>query len=113
MGGRWDCWGEWLVLFGRAAGTGRQGRVGGGGRGSGEGSQAVLTGWGGSGKGCVCQEGGVVQDVLSLAKGLGEGVRIGACLARGKAAELFTPGGHGSTFGGKPRACRVGCTVLE
>jgi len=40
-------------------------------------------------------------------------VPIGACLARGKAAELFTPGSHGSTFGGNPLACRVGCTVLD
>jgi acetylornithine aminotransferase len=40
-------------------------------------------------------------------------VPIGACLARGRAAELFTPGSHGSTFGGNPLACRVGCTVLE
>jgi acetylornithine/N-succinyldiaminopimelate aminotransferase len=50
---------------------------------------------------------------MTLAKGLGNGVPIGACLARGRAAELFTPGSHGSTFGGNPLACRVGCTVLD
>jgi acetylornithine aminotransferase len=50
---------------------------------------------------------------MTLAKGLGNGIPIGACLARGKAAGLFTPGSHGSTFGGNPLACRVGCTVLE
>lgn len=54
-----------------------------------------------------------MPDVMTLAKGLGNGVPIGACLARGKAAELFTPGSHGSTFGGNPLACRVGCTVLD
>jgi acetylornithine aminotransferase len=50
---------------------------------------------------------------MTLAKGLGNGIPIGACLARGKAAQLFTPGSHGSTFGGNPLACRVACTVLE
>jgi acetylornithine aminotransferase len=50
---------------------------------------------------------------MTLAKGLGNGVPIGACLARAAVAQLFTPGSHGSTFGGNPLACRVGCTVLE
>ncbi|MFS9605354.1 aminotransferase class III-fold pyridoxal phosphate-dependent enzyme, partial [Klebsiella pneumoniae] len=49
----------------------------------------------------------------TLAKGLGNGVPIGACLARSGVAQLFTPGSHGSTFGGNPLACRVGCTVLD
>ncbi|WP_301340600.1 aminotransferase class III-fold pyridoxal phosphate-dependent enzyme, partial [Salmonella enterica] len=48
-----------------------------------------------------------------MAKGLGNGFPIGACLARGRAAELFSPGNHGSTFGGNPLACRVGCTVID
>ncbi|MDE1531729.1 aspartate aminotransferase family protein [Pseudomonas carnis] len=59
------------------------------------------------------QHEGIVPDVMTLAKGLGNGVPIGACLARAGVAELFTPGSHGSTFGGNPLACRVGCTVLE
>jgi acetylornithine aminotransferase len=50
---------------------------------------------------------------MSLAKGLGNGVPIGACLAAGAAAELFGPGNHGSTFGGNPLMCRVAHTVLE
>jgi len=52
-------------------------------------------------------------DVMTLAKGLGSGMPIGACLARGKAAEIFKPGNHGSTFGGNPLACRAALTTLE
>ena len=52
-------------------------------------------------------------DVMTLAKGLGSGVPIGACLARGAAAEIFKPGNHGSTFGGNPLACRAALTTLE
>ncbi len=73
----------------------------------------IQTGIGRTGQWFAFQHEGVVPDVMTLAKGLGNGVPIGACLARGKAAELFTPGSHGSTFGGNPLACRVGCTVLE
>ncbi|MEG7168391.1 aminotransferase class III-fold pyridoxal phosphate-dependent enzyme, partial [Pseudomonas aeruginosa] len=51
--------------------------------------------------------------VVTLAKALGNGFPIGACLARGIAADLFSPGQHGSTFGGNPLACRVACTVLD
>lgn len=58
-------------------------------------------------------EPGLLPDVMSLAKGLGNGVPIGACLAAGKAAQLFAPGNHGSTFGGNPLVCRVAHTVLE
>src|SRR5690606_34049739 len=43
----------------------------------------------------------------------GNGFPIGACLAGGRAANLFMPGTHGSTFGGNPLACRVGCTVVD
>lgn len=50
---------------------------------------------------------------MTLAKGLGNGFPIGACLARGRAATLFSPGTHGSTFGGNPLACRVGHSVLD
>ncbi|WP_440061385.1 aspartate aminotransferase family protein [Pseudomonas syringae] len=73
----------------------------------------IQTGMGRTGKWFAFQYEGIVPDVMTLAKGLGNGVPIGACLARGKAAELFTPGSHGSTFGGNPLACRVGCTVID
>ena len=73
----------------------------------------IQTGIGRTGQWFAFQHEGVVPDVMTLAKGLGNGGPIGACLARGKAADLFTPGSHGSTFGGNPLACRVGCTVLE
>ncbi len=56
---------------------------------------------------------GVQPDVVTLAKSLGNGVPIGACLARGKAAEVFQPGSHGSTFGGNPLACSAALAVLE
>jgi acetylornithine/N-succinyldiaminopimelate aminotransferase len=73
----------------------------------------IQTGIGRTGQWFAFQHEGIIPDVMTLAKGLGNGVPIGACLARGKAADLFTPGSHGSTFGGNPLACRVGCTVLE
>ena len=73
----------------------------------------IQTGMGRTGQWFAFQHEGIVPDVMTLAKGLGNGMPIGACLARGKAAELFTPGSHGSTFGGNPMACRVGCTVLD
>ena len=55
----------------------------------------------------------IQPDVMTLAKGLGSGMPIGACLARGQAAELFKPGNHGSTFGGNPLACRAALTTLQ
>jgi len=55
----------------------------------------------------------VLPDVMSLAKGLGNGVPIGACLTAGRATDLFGPGSHGSTFGGNPLVCRAAATVLE
>ncbi|WP_213159428.1 aspartate aminotransferase family protein [Pseudomonas carnis] len=73
----------------------------------------IQTGIGRTGTWFAFQHEGIVPDVMTLAKGLGNGVPIGACLARAAFAELFTPGSHGSTFGGNPLACRVGCTVLE
>ncbi|AZE60068.1 MULTISPECIES: aspartate aminotransferase family protein [Pseudomonas] len=73
----------------------------------------IQTGIGRTGTWFAFQHEGIVPDVMTLAKGLGNGVPIGACLARTAVAELFTPGSHGSTFGGNPLACRVGCTVLE
>ncbi|MFF3981376.1 acetylornithine transaminase [Streptomyces sp. NPDC001828] len=58
-------------------------------------------------------EPGVEPDVVTLAKGLGGGLPIGATVAFGAAAELLTPGQHGSTFGGNPLACAAGLAVLE
>jgi acetylornithine aminotransferase len=58
------------------------------------------------------QKAGVKPDVMALAKGLGSGVPIGACLAAGRAAGVFRPGNHGSTFGGNPLACTAALTTL-
>jgi len=55
----------------------------------------------------------ILPDILTTAKALANGFPIGACLARGEAAELLTPGRHGSTFGGNPLGCRTACTVLD
>jgi acetylornithine aminotransferase len=52
-------------------------------------------------------------DVMTLAKALGNGVPIGACLARGVAAQTFQPGHHGSTYGGNPLVCRVALSVID
>ena len=60
----------------------------------------------------ACQHAGVKPDVMTLAKGLGSGVPIGACLAAGAAAGVFKPGNHGSTFGGNPLACTAALTTL-
>lgn len=73
----------------------------------------IQTGMGRSGRMFAFQHENIVPDVMTLAKALGNGVPIGACVARDKAAELFHPGNHGSTFGGNPLACRVGYTVLD
>ena len=59
------------------------------------------------------QQSGIVPDVVTVAKGLGNGIPIGVCLARGKASEVLGPGNHGSTFGGNPLSCAVGNTVLD
>ena len=59
------------------------------------------------------QHAGIQPDIATLAKGLGSGVPIGACLAGGKAAGLFGPGNHGSTFGGNPLACTAALTTLD
>jgi acetylornithine aminotransferase len=55
----------------------------------------------------------IQPDVITLAKALGNGIPIGACLARGAAAGILVPGSHGSTFGGNPFACRAALTVLD
>ena len=58
------------------------------------------------------QHAGIRPDVMTLAKGLGSGVPVGACLAAGPAAGVFKPGNHGSTFGGNPLACTAALTTL-
>ena len=72
-----------------------------------------MCGIGRSGKSFAFQHSGIFPDVITLAKGLGSGVPIGACLGRGLAAELFKPGNHASTFGGNPLACAAALTTLE
>ena len=73
----------------------------------------IQTGMGRTGKLFAFQHAAITPDVMTLAKALGNGVPIGACLAKGEAAELFGPGNHGSTFGGNPLACAAGLSVLE
>lgn len=73
----------------------------------------IQTGIGRTGKFLAYQHNGITPDVCTLAKALGNGVPIGACLARGEAATLLTAGKHGSTFGGNPLACSAALAVLE
>jgi len=73
----------------------------------------VQTGIGRTGKWFAFQHSNCLPDVMTLAKGLGSGVPVGACLARGVAADVFTYGKHGSTFGGNPFACTAALTTLE
>ncbi len=72
----------------------------------------IQTGVGRTGKFLAYQHNGIFPDVCTLAKALGNGVPIGACLAKGKAAQVFTAGNHGSTFGGNPLACSAALAVL-
>ena len=71
------------------------------------------TGNGRTGKWFCFQHEDIQPDVVTTAKGLGNGVPIGACLAKKHIAELFVPGSHGSTFGGNPLACRASFATLE
>ena len=73
----------------------------------------VQTGMGRTGKMFAHQYNNITPDLLTLAKGLGNGVPIGACLAKGRAAKLFTAGKHGSTFGGNPLVSKVALSVLD
>ena len=73
----------------------------------------IQCGMGRTGAWFAHQHTGIVPDVMTVAKALGNGFPIGACLARGEVADLLSPGQHGTTFGGNPLACRVGCTVLD
>ncbi len=73
----------------------------------------VQTGIGRTGMFYGYQHFGIEPDIITLAKGLGGGVPIGALLAREEVAQHLTPGSHGSTFGGNPLACRAGFVVVE
>lgn len=73
----------------------------------------VQCGLGRTGKWFAFQHSQILPDVMTLAKGLGSGIPIGACLAAGKAADIFQPGNHASTFGGNPLACRAALATLE
>lgn len=73
----------------------------------------IQCGMGRTGAWFAHQHAGIVPDVMTVAKALGNGFPIGGCLARGEVADLLSPGQHGTTFGGNPLACRVACTVLD
>ncbi len=73
----------------------------------------VQCGIGRTGKWFAFQHTGILPDVMTLAKGLGSGMPVGACIAAGKVAGTFKPGNHGSTFGGNPLACTAALTTLE
>jgi len=73
----------------------------------------IQTGVGRTGRFLAYQHNGILPDVCTMAKALGNGVPIGACLARGKAADVLTAGNHGSTFGGNPLACAAALAVLD
>jgi acetylornithine/N-succinyldiaminopimelate aminotransferase len=73
----------------------------------------VQSGTGRTGKWFAHQWAGVRPDVMTLAKGLGSGIPIGACVAAGPAASVFGPGNHGTTFGGGPLAMRAGLETLS
>ena len=73
----------------------------------------IQTGMCRTGKWFAFQHSSIQPDIMTLAKGLGNGVPIGACLAKGQAAELFQPGHHGSTYGGNPLVCAAALAVVE
>ncbi len=73
----------------------------------------VQTGMGRTGAWCAYQHEAILPDVVTLAKSLGNGVPVGACLAAGAAADLLQPGSHGSTFGGNPLAAAAALAVIR
>lgn len=73
----------------------------------------IQTGMGRTGEWFAYQHEGIVPDVLTLAKALGNGMPIGACLTKGTASEVLVPGNHGTTFGGNPLACAAGLAVIN
>lgn len=72
----------------------------------------IQTGMSRTGSWFAFQQEGILPDVMTLAKALGNGMPIGACLASGPASDLFGPGSHGSTFGGNPLACAAALAVV-
>jgi len=73
----------------------------------------IQTGNGRTGKYFAYQHTTILPDVVSTAKGLGNGFPIGACLVQGKASDLFGPGNHGTTYGGTPLGCRAALTTVQ
>jgi len=73
----------------------------------------VQSGLGRTGRWFAHETSGVTADIVTLAKGLGGGFPIGACIGLGRAATLFEPGNHGTTFGGNPVACAAGLAVIN
>jgi len=73
----------------------------------------IQTGIGRTGEWFAFQHEAIVPDVLTLAKALGNGMPIGACVTKGKASEVLVPGNHGTTFGGNPLACAAGLAVIN
>lgn len=74
---------------------------------------AVQTGMGRTGSWFGYEKEGITPDVITIAKGLGGGLPLGAMIAVGDAANLFTPGSHGTTFGGNPIACAAALAVMK
>ena len=73
----------------------------------------VQSGFGRTGRWFAYQHAGILPDIVTLAKGLGGGVPIGALVARPDVAQVFQPGTHGTTFGGNPLACAAAIAVIE
>lgn len=73
----------------------------------------IQTGVGRTGQWFAYQQYNFEPDIVTLAKALGNGVPIGACVAKGEAAQTFQPGNHGTTFGGNPLACRTALAVID
>ena len=73
----------------------------------------IQSGMGRTGRWFAHQHAGIYPDVMTLAKALGNGFPIGACLAKAHVGDLLAPGQHGATFGGNPLACRVALSVLD
>jgi acetylornithine aminotransferase len=73
----------------------------------------IQTGMGRTGEWFASRRQDVQPEVITIAKALGNGIPVGACLAGGAAAGVLTPGSHGSTFGGNPFACRVALSVID
>lgn len=73
----------------------------------------IQSGMGRTGQWFAHQHAKIVPDVMTLAKALGNGMPIGACIARGKAADVLQPGTHGSTYGGNPLACAAALAVID